>query len=568
MVATTPDTSAGRAWPVAGWLRRYRWNRLGPDSLGAATAWALIVPEGVAYAQIAGVPPQNAFYAAPVALLAYALFGTSRFLVVGATSAAAVLSGATVSGLTGDPAQAAAFSAALALMAGTALAVAGLCRLGFIADFLAEPTLVGFLFGMALTMIVRQLSKLTGQSTGDGDFFQRLWHVLAHIDLWSWTTVAVGAAAIAALLLLERFLPKVPAALVVLVAGIMVSAAAGLKDHGVDIVGRIPRALPTPAWPDVPLHDWLTMLSGAMGVALICFAEGFSIAGSFARKHGDKVDASREMTAMGAANAAVGLFRGFVVSGSASRSAAAEGAGGSSPMVSAVAAVLVLVTGAFLTPLFTDLPEPVLGAIVVVAVRGFLDVGAMRRYWNRDRPSFAVAATALLGVLVFDLLPGLLLAVLLSLALFIAAASRPELSVLGRVPGTTVYADAEAHAAETFDGLLLVRPDGTLFFGNAARVRNEIGALAAERRPRVAVLDLTASYRFGVQVLDTLGELREELARTGTDLWLARPRRWTRAFIESSSLGARLGPDRIFDTVHDAVTAYAASGAVDAYERS
>ncbi|MEY9874572.1 SulP family sulfate permease [Streptacidiphilus sp. MAP12-33] len=561
MAENATEASAGRDWPVAGWLRRYRWHRFGPDSLGAATAWALIVPECVAYAQIAGVPPQNAFYAAPIALLAYALFGTSRFLIVGATSAASVLSGATVSGLTTDPGKAAVFSAALALMAGAALIVAGLCRLGFIADFLAEPALVGFLFGMALTMIVRQLSKLTGQSTGDGDFFRRLWHVLSEIGQWSWTTVLVGAASIVALLVLERFLPRLPAALVVLVVGILLSVALTLKDHGVDIVGTIPRAVPTPAWPDLPLHDWLTMGSGAMGVALICFAEGFSIAGSFARKHGDTVDASREMTAMGAANAAVGLFRGFAVSGSASRSAAAESAGGSSPMVSAVAAVLVLVTGAFLTPLFTDLPEPVLGAIVVVAVRGFLNVAELRRYWERDRPSFAVAMTALLGVLVFDLLPGLLLAVLLSLLLFIAAASRPKVSVLGHLPGTTVYADAGEHtAAVTTPGLLVARPDGTLFFGNAARVKNAVVDLAARDGARVVVLDLTASYRFGVEVLDTIGELREELAHHDADLWLARPRVWTREFIETSRLGAQLGPDRIFDTVGDAVGAFGRVG--------
>ena len=404
-----------QGWPVAGWLARtYRWGGLGRDSLGAATAWALIVPECVAYAQIAGVPPQNAFYAAPIALLAYALIGGSRFLIVGATSAAAVLSGATVSALTGDPVKAATLSAALALIAGTVLILAGIARLGFIADFLAAPALVGFLFGMALTMIVRQLSKLTGVSTGDGDFFGRLWHVLSEIGAWSWATVAVGAAAIAALLVLERILPRLPAALIVLAAGIAVSAAAHLDQHGVDIVGKIPRAVPTFSFPDLPLKDWLSFSGGALGVALICFAEGFSIASSFGRKHGDSVDANREMAAMGTANAAVGLFRGFVVSGSASRSAAAEAAGGRSPMVSLVAAAMVLLTGAFLTPLFTDLPEPVLGAIVVVAVRGFLNIPEMKRYWRRDRASFAVATTALAGVLIFDLLPGLLLAVGLS----------------------------------------------------------------------------------------------------------------------------------------------------------
>ncbi|HEV2638855.1 MAG TPA: SulP family inorganic anion transporter [Actinocrinis sp.] len=388
---------ATRRWPVAAWLPGYRRGQLGRDCIGALTAWALIVPECVAYAQIAGVPIQNAFYAAPVALIAYALFGTSSYLIVGATSAAAVLSASTVSAVSGDPAEAGALSAALALIAGVILLAAGLARMGFVADFLAEPVLLGFLFGMALTIIVRQLGKILGVSTGDGDFFARLWHILAHASDWSLATMAVGVAAIAALLLLERVVPRLPASLVVLALGIVVSAAAGLKDHGVEIVGKIPRAVPTPAWPNLPLHEWTALIGGSFGVALIVFAESFSISKGLGAKHGEQVDAGREMTAMGAANAAVGLFRGFVVSGSASRSAAAEATGAASPMTSLVAAVVVLITGAFLTPLFTDLPEPVLGAIVVVAVRSFLKVGELRRYWRLDRVSFAVAAVALTG---------------------------------------------------------------------------------------------------------------------------------------------------------------------------
>lgn len=442
------------------WLSGYRRRQLPDDAIGAATAWALIVPESVAYAQIAGVPAQCAFYAAPVALLAYALAGSSRFLIVGATSAAALLSGATVSSLTHNAQTAAALSAALALTAGALLIAAGLCRAGFLAHFLDEPVLVGFLFGMALTIMVRQLPKLTGVSTGpstdvstsDGTFFVRLWHVLAKADAWSWTALAVGASAIAALLLLERLLPRLPAALIVLAAGIAVSAAAHLDRHGVKTVGRIPRAVPAPAWPQVPLHAWVGLGGGAAGVALICFAEGFSIAGGLARKHGDGVDAGRELAALGAANAAAGLFHGFAVSGSASRSAAAEAAGGTSRMVSVLAAALVLITGAFLTPLFTDLPEPVLGALVVVAVRRFLNTGELARYWGADRAAFAVASSALLGVLVFDLLPGLVLAVLLGRVLLSRARGprgRPPAVAKTAAPQTASPQPALRSAART-----------------------------------------------------------------------------------------------------------------------
>ncbi|MFJ3417694.1 SulP family inorganic anion transporter [Streptomyces sp. NPDC086082] len=551
--------NTGRSWPVADWLRGYRPDRLGRDSVGALTAWALIVPECVAYAQIAGVAPQNAFYAAPVALIGYGLFGSSRFLIVGATSAAAVLSGATVADVSSDPKAAATLSAALALVAGAILVVAGLARLGFLAHFLAEPALVGFLFGMALTIVVRQLGKLVGVSTGDGNFFERLWHILGHADDWSLVTLAVGALAVAALLLLERFVARLPSSLIVLVVGIVVSAAAHLDRHGVEIVGKIPRAVPTPAWPDLAWDQWTALAGGAFGLALVVFAESYSISTNLAREHGGKVDASREMIGMGAANAAAGLFRGFAVSGSASRSAAAVASGGSSQMVSVVAAAMVLVTGAFLTPAFTDLPEAVLGAIVIVAVRSFLKVGELRRYWRLDRPSLWVAATALMGVLVFDLLPGLLIAVALSLVLFIAAAGTPGLAVLGKVPGTDLYADTAGRPdARTVAGLLVVRPDGALFFGNVARLQQAVlDQVDSRTEPtRVVVLDLSASFRLGLPVLDTLDELRQELDRRGIRLWLTRVRSHAADEIAAVPLGPAVGEARTFATVDDAVHAY------------
>ena len=557
---TIPVARASRRWPVAGWLPGYRRTRLAPDSIGALTAWALIVPECVAYAQIAGVPVQDAFYAAPVALLAYALFGTSRFLIVGATSAAAVLSSATVSGLSDDPGKLAVLSAALALIAGAVLIVAGLARLGFLADFLAEPALIGFLFGMAMTIAVRQLAKLVGVSSGDGSFFSRLGHILHLLPHWSLATVAVGVAALAALLLLERLIPRLPASLIVLAAGIAVSAAAKLHAHGVEIVGKIPRAIPTPAWPALPWHDWVTLAGGAVGVALVVFAESFSISSGFARDAGDDApDASREMIAMGASNAAVGLFRGFAVSGSASRSAAAKAAGGTGPMVSVVAAVIVLLTGAFLTPLFTDLPEAVLGAIVVVAIRSFFNVAELRRYWTSDRRGLAVAATALIGVMVTDLLPGLLLAVALSLLLFIAAASRPRVSRLGKLADTDVFGDLDEHeSAEPVPGMAVARPDAALFFGNVSRVKQQVAALATETRPkpRVVVLDLGSSYHLGLPVLDELEQLRQELANAGVELWLVRARAAVQPDLTASSLGSALGPGRIFPSVSLAAAAF------------
>jgi sulfate permease, SulP family len=547
-----------RLLPILRWLPTYRTAGLRGDAIGALTAWAIVVPESVAYAQIAGVPPQNAFYAAPVALVAYAIFGSSRHLIVGATSAAAILSASTVAAVSPDPGRAVALSAALAIIAGVILIAAGLARLGFVTNFLPEPALVGFLFGMALIIVVRQAGKIVGVSTGEGDFFQRAWHLLTQINHWSLTTMAVGLGAIAALLLLERLAPKVPASLVVLVAGIVVSAWLDLESHGVEIVGHIPSAVPSLTLPDVSRHEVAGLLGGGFGLALIVFAESFSISSRFARQHGEEVDADQEMIGMGAANAAAGLFQGFAVSGSASRTAAVEGAGGASQMVSLIAAVLVLVTAAFLTPLFTDLPEPVLGAIVIVAVRGFLRIEPLRRYWRLDRRSFWTAATALLGTLVFDLLPGLLIAVGLALVWFIGAASRPRPAILGQLSGGR-YGDRLDHpGAATIPGLLVVRPDGPVFFGNANPLRQGVLELVATTAPapQVVVLDLSSSFRLSLPTLDTLTELHQELGQRGVELWLARVRSTAMAELQASGLADRLGPTPPHAALEDAVEAY------------
>ena len=557
----TTKTGRGAAGflPILAWLPHYRWGSLRGDALGAATAWAIVVPESVAYAQIAGVPPQNAFYAAPIALVAYAIFGSSRNLVVGATSAAAILSASTVAVVSANSKDAVELSAALCLVAGVILIAAGLLRLGFITNFMSEPALTGFLFGMALIIVIRQLGKIVGVSTGDGDFFARLWHLLAHAGSWSLASIVVGVVAIGALLALERYLPRLPASLVVLVLGIVISYLFHLDQHGVDVVGKIPSSVPTPHVPDVSWHQGAQLTGGGFGLALVVFAESYSISSRFARVHGYEVDPNQEMIAMGASNVAVGFVRGFAVSGSASRTAAVEGAGGATQMVSIVAAVLVLITAAFLTPLFTYLPEPVLGAIVIVAVRGFLRVGKMREYWRRDKRNFAVAAAALLGVLVLDLLPGLIIAVALSLVLFIAYASAPRIATLGRTGSGDFVETSGRDDLVQEPGLLVVRPDGGLFFGNADRVRQAVTALAAAAEPpaRVVCLVLSNSYRLSLPVLETLGVLEEQLGRSSRELWLAGVPSQARPELDSDQLAKALGPDRIFSSVPAAADYFA-----------
>jgi sulfate permease, SulP family len=528
--------------PILGWLPRYQRRWLSGDVFGAFMAWAIVVPESIAYAGIAGVPPQNAFYAAPVALIAYAVFGTSRHLVVAATSATAIMSAATVAAASGNPESAAVFSAALAVFAGLILVVAGLLRLGFVANFLAEPVLVGFLFGLALIVIIRQLGQLLGLSSGDGNFFKRLGHLVGNLGEASTTTLAVGGTALVALLALETYAKRLPAALVVVVIAIAVSTGLNLEDHGVDMVGKIPSAVPSFAVPDVGWSDLGKMAGGAFGLALIAFAESYGISARLAAKKGYDVDPHQELMAIGTANAAAGLFRGFAVSGSALRATAVEAAGGHSPLASLAAAGGVLVTAAFLTPLFTDLPLAVLGAIVIVAVRGFLRVDELLRYARLQPVALVAAVTALLGVLLFDVLPGLLIAVALSLAMFVGSTSAPRVTAWR--PGNR-------------RGLLVVRPDGQLYFANANRIRGDTKALAgSEEATHVVVLDLSGCFRLGVAVADTLRDLQGELERDGKALWLAELNPKVARMVARSGLAEAVGLNCVHATVTGAVAAY------------
>jgi MFS superfamily sulfate permease-like transporter len=494
-----------RALP--GWLTGYRREWWRGDVAGAVVAAAVIVPEAVAYAQLAGVPPQHGFYAAPVALVAYALLGTSRLLLVGSTSAAAVISASAVGAAAGGGAAGsfAALSAAFAMVCGLLLVAAGLLRWGFLASFLSDAALTGFLSGMALVIVVRQAATLLGVSGGDGNFFERAGHIAVHLDELQPQTAATAAVALAALLALERWLPRVPAAIAVLAGSIAASAALGLARRGVDVVGALPRALTRPAAPGVGWRDWLLLAAGAGGAALVVFAESAGVAARHASRRGPRVDANRELVALGVANLAVGWFRGFAVSGGASRTAAVAGAGARTPMVSLLAAALVLTAGLG-TPLLAELPQAVLAAIIVVALRGFLRVGRFVRYWRLQRPAFAVAAAALLGVLCLDLLAGLAVAVVLSLVLFAGRGARPNLG--------------EEHLGG--DSALVLRPDKPLFFGNAEPVRVAVLDRANAESPDVVVLDLANSARIGVAVADMLLTLDDDLrAGPGTRLWLA-----------------------------------------------
>ena len=534
---------------VPGWLQGYERAWVVPDVLAGLVVWSVVVPQAVAYAQLAGLPPEAGLLAAPGALLGYALLGTSRSLVVGATTATAALSANAVGPLAhGDGKRFAALSAALALVAAAVFVAAGLLRVGGVFDLISPPVMTGFLFGLGLSIAAGQLPKLLGVDERDGHFFTKLWRIGGELGDAHGRTVAVGLACVAALLVLRRWTPGLPGTLIVLVGAIAVSSALGLSGEGVAVVGHLPRAVPHPQLPDVSWHDVADLVGAGFGVLLLS-SEAVGITRAFATAHGDRVDTNRDLIALGGSNLLAGLCQGFVQSGGSSQTAAAERAGGKSQLASLVAAVLVLLTGAFLSSLFKNLPEATLAAIVIVAVSGFWRVGELVRVGRIHRSALVFALVALVGVLVLGVLPGLLVAAGLSLISVIQRLSRPPVSVLARDPASGAWGRADRHPGwATQEGVMVARVDGPLFYANGAVVKDQLLELAAsEPRPDAVVLDLEANHELDVASLDMLAELTATLTARGSELRLAAVRAPVLDVLRRGGLADRIRIDPTVD---------------------
>jgi SulP family sulfate permease len=517
-------TRKGAERLVPAWMTDYQRSWLRFDIVAGLVIWSVVTPQAVAYAQIAGLPPQAGLVAAPGALIAYALLGTSRQLVVSATTATSAMSAATVGPLAhGDAASFAGLSAALAIVTAVVLIAAGVLHLGAVADLVSKPVMTGFLFGLGLTITIGQLPSVFGVTAGHGNFFPQLHQLIDHLDSVHWATLAVGAGSIAVLLLGRRIAPTLPWTLIVLVASIVVSALLSLGDHGVAIVGHIPHALPDPAIPHVGAHDIGDLVAPAFGV-LVLSAEAAGVARQLAIAHDYQVDPNRDLVAMGASNLLAGLSSGFVQSGGASQTAAADGAGGRSQLATLICAGLVLLTGAFLAPLFKDLPEAALAAIVVVAVSGFYDVAALLRFARIRRTAIVFAILALAGVLALGVLQGLVVTAALSLIYVVQRISRPSLGRLARNPADGAWGRVERHPAwEQPDGVLVIRGEGPLLYPNADTFRQYVIEQVASSAPRpvAVVLDMSRSAALDVQSADTIGQLAHQLDQQGIALRLA-----------------------------------------------
>jgi sulfate permease, SulP family len=549
-------------------VQGYRRSWLRADLLAGLTVWAVLVPESLAYATIAGVPPVVGLYAAVASLVLYALLGSSRHLVVGPMSATAALSAAIVAGFAGGgTAEFVAFTVALAIVTGVIGFLAGLLRLGFIASFISEPVLKGFIVGLALTIIVGQLPKLFGVEKEPGNFFEQAWGLIGNLGGTSLVTLVVGLVALAVIVLLRKVVPLVPGSLVVVLLGVLAVALFDLDDRGVAIVGPIEPGLPALGLPaGLGLDDYLALAGPAVGVLLVGFAEGLGAAKTYAARAGYDIDANRELLGLGAANIGAGLSSGMVVNGSLSKTAVNGSSGARTQVSGLTVAVLTMVTLLFLTGLFEQLPEAVLAAVVIVAVVELVDVAALRALyavWTRRlgsiygpaaRADFAAAVATLLGVLVFDTLPGLFIGIAVSLVLLLYRASRPYVAVLARtpsVPGPGMWVDVarSPHGTPT-PGVLVARVESGLFFANADQVRERLRALAAEHEARAVVLDAETVPFVDVTAAAMLRQLNADLERDGIRLLVAREVGQVRDVLAHTS-----GPSPTYRTLDEGVAA-------------
>jgi len=558
--AAPERTGVRRYVPALTWLPGYDRSYLRFDLIAGATVWGLLVPEMIAYAGLAGLPPQAGLYTLLAAPAAYALFGTSRQVVVAGTSASAVLVGSTVAGLHPvDAGQYAADAATMILLCAGLFLLAGLLRLGFVAQFLSRPVVEGFVFGLAIFVTVKQLPKLFGIEAGSGDTIRQLAHLIGHLGDTSGATLAVGAGALALLFGAERFWPRLPGGLIALVLGIGISSLLHLSQHGVAIVGHVPRGLPSVSIPSVPSSHIPALMAAAAGMLLVVFSESLGAAENFATKHGYEIDANQELLALGVANAGSGFLGGLAAGGSLSQSAVNEGAGARSEMSPLVATLLALVTVLLLTPLFENLPEAVLAALIIHAVSHLWKLAAFRRYRVEQPLEFWVGLATLLGVITIEVLAGLVIGIVAMILLVVYHASRPHVSVLGRVPGVAnAYGDAGRHPDyERLPDLLVLRLEAPLFYANAAPVCAQIKRLvgAAARRPRAVVVDVGSNSNLDITSAEKLADLVTSLRAAEVDFAVAEVRRPVKDAAERMGLLATIGADRLFLTIDEAVEA-------------
>jgi sulfate permease, SulP family len=547
--------------PIARWLPRYElaWLRL--DVVAGITLAAYAVPVSLAYAGLAGLPPQTGLYCYLVAGVGYAIFGSSRHLAIGPTSAIALLLGVTLAGLAaGDPARQAALAPLTALIVAGVFALAWLLRLSVLVSFISESILTGFKAGAALVIASTQLPKLFGVNGGGDDFFERVGRIVAQLPDTNLLTLAIGVGALLALLLAEKLLPGRPVALGVIVLALVVASLGAIEQHGVKVVGELPPGLPQfqlagASLGAVSMGELRQLIHLAFACFLLAYIESVSAARTFALKHQYAVDPRQEFLGLGAANLLAGLWQGFPVAGGLSQSAVNEKGGARTPLSLAFAAAVIALVLLFCTGLFRSLPEAVLAAIVLIAVKGLIDLKELRYLWHASRIDFGAAGVALVGVLVLGILDGVIVAVLASVVMMLGRVARPHVAFVGRIPGTDRFSDMARHPEnEPIPGVLAFRVEASLVYFNVDHVLETVRR-RAESEPGLkrVVYDLSNTPYVDVAGARMLKRLHDELAGKQIDLRVVGAHSEVRDRLRFAKLQDWVGPINRHVSLHEAV---------------
>jgi high affinity sulfate transporter 1 len=544
-------------------LSSYQRNWLSKDLVAGLVLTALLVPQGMAYAELAGLPPITGLYTSILCLVAYAIFGPSKILVLGPDSSLGPMIAATIVPLVaanGDPQRAVALASMLALLVGVMTVLAGVAKLGFVADLLSKPTQIGYMNGLALTILVGQLPKLFGFSVdADGLIPEAAGFAkgLANGETVA-AALAVGLLGLVLIAVLQRLVPKLPAVLVAVVVSILAANAFNLADHGVSLVGPLPQGFPPFTVPSVPMSDLALLVAGAVGIAVVSLTDTISTSSAFAARAGQEVDGDREMIGIGAANIAAGFFQGFPVSTSGSRTAVAEQAGAKTQVTGLVGALAITLMLLVAPGLLRNLPQPTLAAVVIAASLSLADIPGTVRLWRQRRTEFTLSMAAFAGVALLGVLPGIAIAVALSIGNVFRRAWWPHQTVLGRVPGVPGYRDVGSYPdAERLPGCVLFRFDAPLFFANARTFREQIRRLArSEPTPVWIVVAAEPITDVDTTAADMLEDLDEALNAKGISLVFADMKDPVREKIERYELTRTIDPAHFFPTVGAAVAAF------------
>jgi len=556
--------AVARLLPGVQMLRTYKGEWLTSDLLAGVSVAAVALPIGIAYAQLAGFPPVVGIYSCILPLLAYAFFGSSRQLVVNPDAAACSIVAATVGPLAaGNPGRYLELSIVLTCFTGILLIIGGLSGLGAIANFLSRPILTGYLNGIALTIMASQLGSLLGYKLSPNGFFRTVFEAVSRLNETHRWTLIIGVSLLVLLLLMKRFLPRLPAPLIAAILGCVGVYVLGLEAKGVAIVGAVPGGFPAPMIPRFSSEELKPLTFGAAGIALVSFCSMMTTARGFAAKNGYRIDVNRDMFALGVSDLASAVSQGFVVSGADSRTAVADSAGGKTQVTSIAAAVVIAIVLVFLTKPLAYVPIAALAAILISSALGLFDVASLRRYYRISRPEFRQSVVATLGVMTVGVLPGVLIAVGLALLKLLRQVSRPRDSILGLVSG--VDGDdfrSEDEGGTSIPGMLIYRFEASIVFFNADYFNERVRALikAAQIPPKYLLIDAESVPLLDVSGAYALEALHQELTQQGIELGIARAPYLTRLMLERAGLTETIGTHNLYTTIHAGARSFRENG--------